>query len=96
MKRRPVFQFKITLQNIKPMIWRRIQVSDLYTFWDLHVAIQDAMGWTDSHLHQFEIMNPTISKKEYIGIPDEDGEDAYRTLAGWDVKVKDYMKKGCD
>lgn len=48
-----VFQFKITLQEIKPSIWRRIQILDKCTFWDLHVAIQDAMGWTDSHLHEF-------------------------------------------
>jgi hypothetical protein len=26
-----------------------------YTFYDLHVAIQNAMGWTDSHLHAYEI-----------------------------------------
>ncbi|HPP37607.1 MAG TPA: plasmid pRiA4b ORF-3 family protein, partial [Thermosynergistes sp.] len=44
-----VYQFKITLRDIKPPIWRRIQVPETYTFWDLHVAIQDAMGWTDSH-----------------------------------------------
>jgi hypothetical protein len=44
-----VHQFKITLQDISPLIWRRIRVPASYTFWDLHVAIQDAMGWTDSH-----------------------------------------------
>lgn len=40
-----VYQFKITLAGAKPPIWRRIQVPETYTFWDLHVAIQDAMGW---------------------------------------------------
>ena len=50
-----VYQFKITLRDIKPPIWRRIQVPETYTFWDLHVAIQDAMGWSDYHLHEFEI-----------------------------------------
>ncbi|MBW2100514.1 MAG: plasmid pRiA4b ORF-3 family protein [Deltaproteobacteria bacterium] len=40
-----IFQFKITLQDIDPPIWRRIQVPAKYSFWDLHVAIQDAMGW---------------------------------------------------
>ncbi|MCJ7487753.1 MAG: plasmid pRiA4b ORF-3 family protein [Candidatus Aminicenantes bacterium] len=28
---------------------------DYYTFYDLHVAIQDAMGWLDYHLHDFKI-----------------------------------------
>lgn len=50
-----IYQFKITLQEIKPKIWRRIQVPGNYNFWDLHVAIQNAMGWYDCHLHQFEI-----------------------------------------
>lgn len=39
MVKRPVYQFKISLDYIKPTIWRRIQLSDLATFWDLHVAI---------------------------------------------------------
>ena len=38
-----VYQFKISLLEIKPLIWRRIQVLETYTFWNLHVAIQDAM-----------------------------------------------------
>jgi hypothetical protein len=50
-----VFQFKITLIGAEPPVWRRIQVPGSYTFYDLHVAIQNAMGWTDSHLHAYEI-----------------------------------------
>lgn len=50
-----VLQFKITLLEADPPVWRRIQVPDYYTFYDLHVAIQDAMGWLDSHLHDFKI-----------------------------------------
>lgn len=85
-----VYQFKITLKRIKPPIWRRIQVPETYTFWDLHVAIQDAMGWTDTHLHHFEILNPIKGFKEKIGIPDEDFIDE-RILAGWKRKIADYF-----
>jgi hypothetical protein len=85
------FQFKVTLQGIKPPIWRRIQVPEMYTFWDLHVAIQDAMGWTDTHLHHFEIINPSTSKREQIGIPDEDFVDAI-IHPGWKRKIADYFK----
>jgi hypothetical protein len=69
-----VYQFKITLQGIKPPVWRRIQVPETYSFWDLHVALQDAMGWQDGHLHDFTIRNPGTRRKEQIGIPDEDFE----------------------
>lgn len=49
-----VYQFKITLLGAKPPIWRRILVP-AGTLDDLHEQIQAAMGWTNSHLHQFEI-----------------------------------------
>ena len=35
------FQFKITLDEVTIPVWRRILVPSNYSFWDLHVAIQD-------------------------------------------------------
>jgi hypothetical protein len=49
-----VYQFKITLLETLPPIWRRIQVADC-TLDKLHEHIQTAMGWTNSHLHHFRI-----------------------------------------
>jgi len=49
-----LFQFKITLLDIQPAIWRRIQIPDC-TLVDLHEYIQAAFGWENYHLHQFEI-----------------------------------------
>ncbi len=49
-----LYQFKITLKGIQPPIWRRIQVKDC-SLDKLHEHIQTAMGWTNSHLHQFMI-----------------------------------------
>ena len=84
-----IYQFKITLGDSKPPIWRRIQVPDTYTFWDLHVAIQDAFGWADYHLHEFEILHPTSKRKVRIGFPDEDfGRDI---LPNWKQKISDYF-----
>jgi hypothetical protein len=84
-----VYQFKITLWEIEPDIWRRIQVPENYTFWDLHVAINDAMGWFDSHLHEFQIKIGN-RKEVKIGIyPDEFGEETI--LMGWDVPITDFL-----
>ncbi len=58
-----VFQFKITLRGIKPPVWRRIQMTD-GSLDDLHLQIQAALGWTNSHLHQFVIGD------DYYGDPD--------------------------
>jgi hypothetical protein len=90
-KTKMVYQFKVSLMDIKPIIWRRIQVPSTYSFWDLHVAIQDAMGWLDYHLHEFRI--PTLDREEIsrIGIPDDEGFEEEPVLAGWDVSISDYF-----
>jgi Plasmid pRiA4b ORF-3-like protein len=49
-----LYQFKITLQESHPPIWRRIQVRNC-TLDKLHEHIQTAMGWTNSHLHHFRM-----------------------------------------
>ena len=80
-------QFKITLKRTKPPVWRRIQVPADFTFWELHVAIQDSMGWLDMHLHQFEIFNRRKRRDEIIGIPDDESLVGEATLPGWDVPI---------
>jgi len=84
-----VYQFKITLKEIKPPVWRGIQVPASYSFWDLHVAIQDAMGWTDTHLHEFRIKNPKTRRKVNIGIPDEDFGS--KVSSGWKKHIADFF-----
>lgn len=50
-----LLQLKIQLAHIRPAIWRRVVVPDTITLAALHQVIQTAMGWTNSHLHEFEI-----------------------------------------
>jgi hypothetical protein len=87
-----VYQFKISLKGIRPPIWRRIQVPQYYTFWDLHAAVQDAMGWSDLHLHAFRMKNPKTGIGEEIGIPDDEFAGAdHKILAGWKQKISRYF-----
>lgn len=90
-KTRLIFQFKITLLEIKPSIWRRIQVVESYTFWDLHVAIQDAMGWQDCHLHEFNLYDPQNDRMIVIGIPGFDEFSDRVTSAGWSLNIRDFF-----
>lgn len=46
-----------------------------YSFWDLHVAIQDTMGWLDYHLHAFRFRQKHKRKLIEIGIPADDYDD---------------------
>jgi hypothetical protein len=51
-----VYQFKLMLRDISPMIWRGLLLRSDHSIADLHYSIQIAMGWSDSsHLHQFHI-----------------------------------------
>jgi len=53
--RKAVVTLKITLRGSKPPIWRRLVMPGSTTLATLHVTIQAAMGWHDSHLHVFDI-----------------------------------------
>jgi hypothetical protein len=86
---RVAYQFLIVLSGTQEPVWRRILVPERYTFWDLHVAIQDAMGWTDHHLHEFEVASPDPGAAPLrIGIPDPDFAEPTALLAGWEIQIK--------
>jgi hypothetical protein len=48
-----MYQLKVTLNDVKPPIWRRLLVPSSYSLKDLHNVLQVAMGWKGLHLHQF-------------------------------------------
>ena len=65
-----VYRIKITLKHVQPSIWRRLEVAGytkLPKLPKLHEIIQIAMGWTDTHLHQF------IAGRETYGAPIRNG-----------------------
>ena len=86
-----VYQFEISLIDIEPRIWRRIQVPAKYNFWDLHVAIQDSMGWLDYHLHVFRIRQKHKKKPVQIGIPDDEWDGDVVVEPGWEIPITDYF-----
>lgn len=82
-----VHQFLIVLSGTDPLVWRRIQVPLTYSFWDLHVAIQDAMGWLDYHLHEYRLLDGK-DKIRAIGIPTgEEPPDERPPVPGWGRRV---------
>ena len=50
----PLYQLKVVLLGSKPPVWRRLQVPGDATLDWLHAVLQVAIGWTNSHLHQFK------------------------------------------
>ena len=49
----PVYQIKVSLEYIKPEIWRRFLVPAAMTLDQFHRVLQIAFGWTNSHMHHF-------------------------------------------
>jgi hypothetical protein len=69
-----VYQIRVTLNGTRPPVWRRLQVPGDTTLRKLHDILQIAMGWTDSHLHQF------IAGGEYYGATEYDEEGDLKLL----------------
>ncbi len=91
-----VCQFLVVLANTDPVVWRRIQVPEIYSFWDLHVAIQDAMGWKDYYLHEFIVRDPKTGRATRIGIPDDEMLDDRTCLAGWKIPIARFLTYDAD
>ena len=47
------YQIRIDLARYRPKIWRRLLIRSDLPLSGFHLAIQIAMGWENSHLHQF-------------------------------------------
>jgi hypothetical protein len=85
-----VYQFKITLSDTKPPIWRRIQVENC-TLDKLHEHIQTAMGWTNSHLHQFKIGDQIYGDPELL----DDDVDRIEFEDSTRIRLSDLIPEGC-
>jgi len=87
-------EFQIVYALFKPgiliVVDRKLSLS--LVRWGLHVAIQDAMGWLDYHLHAFHIRRKHGHSVVEIGIPEVDGfEDEREILPGWEIPVSRYF-----
>jgi hypothetical protein len=52
-----IHRLKIVLLNVKPQVWRRIEVESNTKLSRLSCILLRAMGWTDVHLHQISVSN---------------------------------------
>jgi hypothetical protein len=59
-----IYQLKVTLRYTRPPIWRRLLVPAGLTLADFHDVLQEAMGWDNSHLHEFRIGPKRFGKSD--------------------------------
>jgi hypothetical protein len=56
-----VFQIKIAVTGIKMPLWRRVQVPEASTFWDLHVVVNNVLRWEFRCPTNFKLIDPQQS-----------------------------------
>ena len=49
-----VHRLKVTLRQVRPPVWRRIEVPSNIKLSELATVLEAAMGWLGEHLHAFE------------------------------------------
>jgi hypothetical protein len=80
MSEQPIYQLKVTLQGIRPPIWRRFQVPSHITFYELHQILQVVMGWYNAHLYEFRVKEKIVTDWETLadwGTEGSPGEEAH-------------------
>lgn len=88
---RQMIRLRVELLDIRPPVWRRMEVRADATFWALHVALQNAMGWTDSHLHDFELPSADTRAETWIGMPDFAGDEDREILPEHDERLDRWL-----
>ena len=83
-------RLKVTLEGVEPPVWRRLVVPSEFTLFDLHCAIQVAMGWEDCHLHDFEIKRQryALPDADDFGSPLDETRASLRDVAGPRAKIR--------
>ena len=85
-----VYQLKVSLRDISPMIWRRLLVTSATTIAQLHDILQTAMGWEDLHLHQFRVYGKAYGISRDGGMLFDD--DPYQvTLADFKLRASEHF-----
>lgn len=66
---------RISLRGSKPEVWRRLTIPGDLDLGRVHDAIQQAMGWTESHLHRFSLGDPYSGPHFITSFDLEEGEE---------------------
>ncbi len=87
------YDIRVSLMHIQPEIWRLIRVPADIRMDRLHDVLQIALGWTDSHLHQFHVIDAKGGTKAYVGRPDPDFEGRTSTQDETKRLLKNFLAK---
>jgi hypothetical protein len=87
-----IARIKISLNDIKPVIWRRVEVPLASSLKALHEVIQAVMLFENYHLFQFDIGKR--GEERHYGIPDPDGGDWIKVADAKNMKLGTVIDNG--
>ena len=74
------WQLRIELLDVRPAVWRRLVVPSNIRLPALHRVFQAALGWTDSHLHEFVINGQRYAEPDPEGLEEITQQDERRVV----------------
>jgi hypothetical protein len=83
-------QLRVSIDRIEPQIWRRLVVPSYFNLRELHLVLQAEFGWTNSHLHEFEVRG--LSYGDELADAERDDDDA-RTFEEMEVRLRDFTRE---
>ncbi|WP_374457314.1 plasmid pRiA4b ORF-3 family protein [Nocardioides sp.] len=81
---------RIALDEVEPPIWRRLDVAGDLDLAELHEILQTAMGWTDSHLHNFLASRDRRVPPILTDFDEEEGDEGVNER---DVRVDQVLQE---
>jgi hypothetical protein len=81
-----VVRAKIHIVGIQPPVTRTLELPMDLNLAQLHEVLQATFGWTDSHLHQFNVGGLTYGAPEF----DQDGGSDRQTFEASSVRLADF------
>ena len=83
-------QLKVTLHDVRPLVWRRLLVPGRLTFDGLHPLLQAALGWEGYHLHAFSVYSDIAGQTKLTAVLRQAGDGVtylYDFGDGWEHQV---------
>jgi pRiA4b ORF-3-like protein len=84
-------QLRVSIGRIEPQIWRRLLVPLGFNLRELHLVLQAAFGWTNAHLHEFEIGGLRFGDA-HIADEGEGPEDGH-AFEEMEVRLRDFTRE---
>ncbi|MCP1846077.1 hypothetical protein ACVIHI_009145 [Bradyrhizobium sp. USDA 4524] len=80
-------RIKVTLKDVKPEVMRRLVVPLTLRLDRLHLTLQEAFGWTNSHLFEF------FAGEVRWGIPDPHNDYGHQPMDARKARLCDIVRE---